>query len=104
MESEMREQLFADGISEITLVGSTLRIDLVSLSPTERDANNNPRQVLCQRIVMPVEGFASTFNLLEQVMQRLLNDGLVMDQAAVPSSSNGMEPTTVRQRVSPNFP
>jgi hypothetical protein len=52
----MRDDVFADGIGEITVTGTTVRIDLVSLSATERDADNKPKSVFRQRIVMPVAG------------------------------------------------
>ena len=39
----MNQELYADGIGEITVTGSIVRIDLVSLSATERDEKNNPK-------------------------------------------------------------
>ncbi len=40
----MHDELYADGIGEITVSGTTVRIDLVSLSPTERDQNRSERK------------------------------------------------------------
>ena len=39
----MPDELCADGVEEITVGGSIVRVDLFSLSPTERDANNAPK-------------------------------------------------------------
>ena len=36
----MHAEVYTDGIDEITVGGAIVRVDLVSLSPTERDANN----------------------------------------------------------------
>ena len=48
----MSNELYADGIGEITITGTIVRIDLMSLSATDRDANNNPKPVFRQRIIM----------------------------------------------------
>jgi hypothetical protein len=43
----IHDELYSDGVGEITVNGSVVRVDLVSLSPTERDANKaqNPFSV-----------------------------------------------------------
>ena len=41
----MHDEMYSDGIEEITITGSVVRVDLISLSPTERDANNHPKKV-----------------------------------------------------------
>src|SRR4051794_14901234 len=41
-EQVMHAEIYTDGVDEITVGGSIVRVDLVSLSPTERDANNVP--------------------------------------------------------------
>ena len=61
----MQEEIYADGVSESTVTGNVVRIDLVSLSPTERDANNKPKAVFRQRIVMPIEAFANSAELMK---------------------------------------
>jgi hypothetical protein len=87
----MVNELFADGVSEITVTGPTVRIDLVSLSATERDANNNPRTVFRQRIVMPVDSFVKAFDLMQQAVQGLLDAGVV-SRSAPPQG----QPSTIR--------
>jgi hypothetical protein len=39
----MHAELYTDGIDEIAVSGTIVRLDLVSLSPSERDVNNNLR-------------------------------------------------------------
>ena len=56
----MHPELYSDGIDEITVSGTIVRVDLVSLSPTERDSNNNPKKVFRQRLIFSVESFAQT--------------------------------------------
>ena len=73
----MSQELFADLIAEIALTGSVVRLDLVSLSATERDANNQPKSEFRQRIVMPAEGFVQSFALMTKVMQELEKKGVI---------------------------
>ena len=75
-------EMFADNIGEIVLTGALVRIDLVSLSATEKDATGAPTRELRQRIVMPVDGFVHSFSLMVQVMQQLEKHGLVTRNAA----------------------
>jgi hypothetical protein len=84
----MHEELYADGISEITMTGNVVRIDFVSLSPTERDANNKPKAVFRQRIVMPADGFANSAELMKNVLRGLIESGAVKIQQASASASD----------------
>ena len=111
----MHEELFADGIGDIAVTGSVVRIDLVSLSPNERDAKGNPRAVFRQRVIMPLEGFVRMFGAVEQVMQKLVQSGIIERRegpaegaappapARIPGRTDGeTAPPSVLPR-SPNF-
>ena len=52
------DEIYSDGIGEITVTGPIVRIDLVSLSPQQRDASNNPTPVFRQ--LRAISGHAST--------------------------------------------
>jgi hypothetical protein len=84
----MHEEIYADGISEITTTGNVVRIDFVSLSPTERDANNKPKAVFRQRIVMSVDGFANSAELMKKALHGLIESGAVKMQQASASASD----------------
>lgn len=73
----MTSEIFSDGIGEITVTGSVVRIDFVSLSPTERDGEGRPCPIFRQRIVMPVEGFVHSLALLERTTRKLIEDGRI---------------------------
>lgn len=73
----MSSELFADRIAEIGITGGVVRLDLVSLSATQRDENNQPTPEFRQRIVMPAEGFVQSFALMAKVMQELEKKGVV---------------------------
>ena len=73
----MHSELYSDGIGEITVSGSIVRVDLVSLSPTERDADNKPKSVLRQRLIFPVEGFANSVEVMQKALQGLIDAGAI---------------------------
>lgn len=98
----MHTEVFADGIGEITVSGSTVRIDLVSLSATERDAANNPRPVLRQRIVMTLDGFANSAELVQQVLQGLIEAGAVA-RAPRSGATPRYDASRRSENLSPNF-
>ena len=78
----MNEERYADAFGEIHLVGSTVRIDLISLSQDQKDEKGQPKPVFRQRIVMPVDGFLQSFGLMARVMQQLEQQGVIKRQPA----------------------
>ncbi|SFN71745.1 hypothetical protein SAMN05216573_119103 [Bradyrhizobium sp. Rc3b] len=83
----MHAELYTDGIEEITVSGTIVRVDLVSLSPTERDANNVPKRVFSQRLIFSVESFANSVDVMQKALQGLVDAGVVRRNPA--ESHNG---------------
>jgi hypothetical protein len=101
----MQDEVYSDGISEITITGPIVRIDLMSLSPAERDAANNPKPVFRQRIVMPVDAFANSVELMQKVVKGLIEAGAIKQNAA-DSSEGAQTQDAAANRIrnfSPNF-
>jgi hypothetical protein len=73
----MHDELYTDGVEEITVGGSIVRVDLVSLSPTERDANNAPKRIFRQRLIFSVEAFANSVDVMQNALQGLVDAGIV---------------------------
>ncbi|WP_246801506.1 hypothetical protein [Bradyrhizobium genosp. L] len=73
----MHTEIYTDGIDEITVGGSIVRVDLVSLSPTERDANNAPVKVFRQRLIFSLEAFANSVDVMQKALQGLVDAGAV---------------------------
>jgi len=96
----MQQDIYADGIGEITITGMVVRIDFVSLSATERDANNNPKSVFRQRVVMPVDAFANAAELMQKVLAGLVDAGAVRRNA--PPIEATEPPPTLRSEPRPN--
>jgi hypothetical protein len=109
----MHDELYADGVGEITVGGTVVRVDLVSLSPTERDAGNAPKSVFRQRLIFSVEGFANAVDLMQKALQGLVESGAVIPAqarkpAVTPAASPGVAPAPgiEKPRIanrSPNF-
>jgi hypothetical protein len=112
----MQNELYSDGIGEITVTGSVVRIDLMSLSATERDVNNNPKSVFRQRIILSVEAFANSVDLMQKALQGLVDAGVVrrnpsphtagtttgqLDAATAPHEDSTR--TAQRAKASPTF-
>ena len=76
----MQEEVFADAIGEIHVTNNVVRIDFVSLSPTEHDSNNNPKTVFRQRIIMPLEAFGNSAELIRRAMDSLIKSGALKQQ------------------------
>jgi hypothetical protein len=100
----MHEEIYADGVGEITVTGNIVRIDFVSLSPTQRDDNNKPKTVFRQRVVMPTEAFANTTELMKNVLRGLIESGAIkMQQAPTPPDRKSDDVKGVPRSGSPNF-
>ena len=107
----MQSELYADTIGEITVSGAIVRIDLVSLSATQRDASNQPVPEFRQRVIMSVEGFANSFEVLQKAMQGLIEAGAVRRTTAEErrpapahgSTESGRDNGARLNSLSPNF-
>ena len=102
----MDVEIFTDGIGEITVGGSIVRVDLFSLSPTERDANNAPKRVFRQRLIFSVESFANSVEVMQKALQGLVDAGAVRRNEPSSVTSPTGQPTSNSPRspnVSSNF-
>ena len=91
----MDDQIFSDGIGTISVIGATVRVDFVALSPTEREPNGQPKAVFRQRIVMGVDGFLRSAAKVQEAVQALQKMG-----AAAPQLPSFTEPVPRVEEVS----
>ena len=68
----MVEQTFSDGIGTISITGGTVRLDLITFSPIEKDANGQPKAVFQQRIVMTADAFMHSAEKVQEAAQVLM--------------------------------
>lgn len=102
----MHAEIYTDGVDEITVGGTIVRVDLVSLSPTERDANNAPKKVFRQRLIFSVEAFANSVEVMQNALQGLVDAGMVKrNQVRVPADAPTISPVSERSVATiPNNP
>lgn len=82
----MHAEVYTDGVDEITVSGSIVRVDLVSLSPTDRDASNAPKKVFRQRLIFSVEAFANSVEVMQNALQGLVDAGVVQRNQPRPAA------------------
>lgn len=101
----MNNELYADGIGEITVTGSIVRIDLMSLSATERDEKGSPKPVFRQRVIMPVEAFANAVDLMQKALTGLVEAGAVrrIEQPSADGAKTRDQIARPQVNASPNF-
>ena len=95
----MHAEFYTDGIHEVTVSGTIVRVDLFSLSPTERDEKNLPKRVFSQRLIFSVESFANSVDVMQRELQDLAAAGVVRRNPPA-EAHNG--PSGVRDALSPN--
>ncbi len=105
----MTDEIFADRFGDISVTGSTIRIDLVSQSPSERDANGQPVLRFRQRVVLPIEGFLRSHEMMLRMLDVLVEQGIVQrSEPGAPSAPtpSGQAPAAGAPLTiaSPNFP
>lgn len=72
---------FADTILNISVTGSLVRIDLGTLNPVQgTDGKLEQKPTVTQQLILPMEGFARSFSMQEQVVKQLIKDGVLKAQ------------------------
>jgi hypothetical protein len=105
------EQIFSDGIGSITVIGGTVRIDFVTFSPNDKEANGQPKVVHLQQIVMVPEGFLRSSEKIQEAAQALSKLGVtaarpsgeprIVEPSAPPSASGQPPSATPPKRPFP---
>ena len=93
----MDQQIFTDGIGRITVIGGVVRLDLVTYSPNETDAQGRPRQVFTQRVVMGTEAFLRSAEKVRDIVQQLSHPGAHVQPAQSPGPTQMQPPAPVQK-------
>ncbi len=73
----MAPESFVVGCGSISVYGGVVILDLMGLSPTERDAQGQPLKEMTQRVIMTPQAALETFNAMQGLMNVLEQRGLV---------------------------
>ena len=71
----MKKEIYADGIGQIHFAGGMVHFDFVTLQPTEDGQAPTPAANV--RVIMPPQGFLGAFNSMQQLIDRLLEAGVL---------------------------
>lgn len=75
-----KKELFADGIGQIHFAGGMVRFDFVTLQPAEDGKPPVPESSV--RIIMPPQGFLGAFNSMQNLIDKLLDAGVLQKNDA----------------------
>lgn len=102
----MHDEIYSDGVSEVTVSGTIVRVDLISLSPTERDANDVPKKIFRQRLIFPAEGFANSVEIMQKALQGLVQAGVIkrVQMAQDAAGNNAGEPKVTKPAEASRLP
>ena len=78
------KEIFADGIGQIHFVGGMVRFDYVTLQP-DPDGKEEPKAVYNERIIMPPQGFLSAFNSMQELIDKLVDAGVLKRNENAPN-------------------
>ena len=70
-----KKEIFADGIGQIHFAGGMVRFDFVTLQPEAEGKTPTPEANL--RIIMPPQGFLAAFNSMQQLIDKLVEAGVL---------------------------
>ena len=70
-----QKEIFADGIGQIHFAVGMVRFDFVTLQPEADGKAPTPEANI--RIIMPPQGFLSAFNSMQQLIDKLLDAGVL---------------------------
>ena len=70
-----KKEIYADGIGQIHFAGAMVRFDFVTLQPQAEGEAPVPESSI--RIIMPPQGFLSAYNSMEQLINKLLDAGVL---------------------------
>lgn len=83
---EQKKEIFADGLGQIHFVGGMVRFDFVTLQPAEEGKEPIPES--SSRVIMPPQGFLGAFQAMQQLIDKLVDAGVLQKQAKEADGSN----------------
>jgi hypothetical protein len=104
----MENQIFSDGIGQITVIGGMVRVDFVAYSASEKDAKGQYLPVFCQRVVMNPDSFLHATAKMQEAAQAIAKLGQrpretsAAEPAPVPAASSAeAQPSSPPKRPFP---
>lgn len=93
----MQTTVYADGISNITLLEGIVRFDLINITQTDKDSRTVKT---VGSVAMSVPALLRTYTELSGVMNKLIEQGVVKKTEAQPQAADPVMPTSPVQNPS----
>lgn len=90
---------FCDGLKDVSIVNGVARLEFQRLETVTAAANRELRAISEFSVAMPLQGFAQTLGLLDNIRDRLVREGILKAGAGETDAAH-REPVSDR---SPNF-
>ena len=78
---EKKTEIFADGIGQVHFAGGMVRFDFFRFQP-DAEGEGEPVPENAERIIMPPQGFLNAFNSMQQLIDKLLEAGVLTKNEA----------------------
>ena len=86
---------FADTILNVVVTGNLVRFDFGTVTPSQgKEGTQEMRATPTIQMVMPIDGFIRAFGVQEQLIKKLVADGVLK---AVPSQAGAGDAGLVKQ-------
>jgi hypothetical protein len=79
--------IYTDGVGNIHVTGNLVRFDLITLQPNLQSENGQPVYNMNQRLIMPLEAFVQAFMLQDSVVKKLIEAGVIKNDAIAPGQN-----------------
>lgn len=102
----MLPEIFSDEIGLVGFSNGVVRIDFASINSSTNPQSSNKMMTLRQRVVMPVEGFLRSLKTMQDLADKLEQQGVITkDQVEVEVQSVDSQPSVQADQdiSSPNF-
>lgn len=74
------EEQYIDGVETIHLLNATVRMDMFTLQPPQ-EGEEKPSPHVSQRIIMPIQSFLTMHSAMQQIINKMLQDGIIKSDA-----------------------
>jgi hypothetical protein len=83
------QSTFADTVLNVSITGSLVRLDLGTMIPAKNaEGKSGLKATSTLQIVMPIEGFVRAFGMQEQIIKKLVADGVLKATAKTDADAN----------------
>ena len=83
---DAKKEIFADGVGQVHFAGNMVRFDFVTLQPEENGKAPVPQSNI--RVIMPPQGFLAAFNSMQQLIDRLVEAGVLQKNEPAPAAES----------------